>query len=52
MTNFVNSLLFLAGKIAPLIDGTFFKEVADFIARRKEVVIADMVVVTGGEFGL
>jgi hypothetical protein len=52
VTNFVDSLLFLARKIAPLIDSTFLEKVANFIARRKEVVIADVVVVAGDEFGL
>jgi hypothetical protein len=52
VTNFVNSILFLAHQIASLVDGVFFKEVTNFIARRKEVVITNVVVVTRGEFGL
>jgi hypothetical protein len=52
MTNFVNSSVLLAGQIALPVDGILLEEVADFITRRKEVVVPDMVIVPGGEFGL
>lgn len=52
MTNLVNSSVLLAGQIALPVDGILLEEVADFVTRRKEVVVPDMVIVPGGEFGL
>jgi hypothetical protein len=52
VTNLVDSFLLLARQVASLIDDTLFKKVANFVARRKEVVVTDVVVVTRGEFGL
>ena len=52
MTNLIDSPLPLARKISLLVNSVFFEEVADFIARREEVVIPDVALFIGGEFGL
>jgi hypothetical protein len=52
VTNFVDSHLFLARQISTVIGGIFFEEVADFVARRKEVVVTNVITIIRGEFGL
>jgi len=52
MTNLIDSPLLLARKVSLLVDSLVFEEVADFIARRKEVVVTNVVLFVGGEFGL
>jgi hypothetical protein len=52
MTNLVDGPLFLARKISLRVDGLFFEEEAYFVTRRKEVVVTNVVIFVGGEFGL
>lgn len=52
MTNLVDGLVLLARQVSLPVDGILFEKVADFVARRKEVVVADVVIVPSGEFGL
>jgi hypothetical protein len=52
MTNLVNSLVLLSGQVSLPVDGILLEEVANFVTRRKEVVVAEVVIVPGGEFGL
>jgi hypothetical protein len=52
VTNLINSLVLLARQVSLPVDGTFLEEVANFVARRKEVVVADVVSVSSGEFRL
>jgi hypothetical protein len=52
VTNLINSLVLLARQVSLPVDGTFLKEVANFVTRREEVVVTDMVFVSGGKFRL
>ena len=52
MTNLVDGLVLIARQVSLPVDDIFLEEIANFIARRKEVVVTDMVVVPSGEFGL
>jgi hypothetical protein len=52
VTNLVDGLVLLARQVSVPVHGIFFEKVADFVARRKEVVVADVVVVPSGKFGL
>lgn len=52
MTNLVDGLVLLARQVSLPVGGIFLEEVANFVARRKEVVVTDVVVVPSGEFGL
>ena len=52
MTNLVDGLVLLARQVSLPVDGIFLEKVANFVARRKEVVVTDVVIVPGGEFGL
>lgn len=52
MTNLIDSPLLLARKVSLVVNSLVFEEVADFIARRKEVVVTNVVLFIGGEFGL
>lgn len=52
MTNLINSLVLLTRQVSLPIDGIFLEEVADFVTRRKEVVVTDVIFVSGGEFRL
>ena len=52
MTNLVNSLVFLARQVSLPVGGILLEEVANFVTRGKEVVVTDVVIVSGGEFRL
>jgi hypothetical protein len=52
MTNLVDSPLLFTCKVSLLVNGLLFKEVADFIARREEVVVTSVILFVRGEFGL
>jgi hypothetical protein len=52
VTNLVDGLVLLARQVSLPVGGIFLEEVANFVARRKEVVVTDVVVVPSGEFGL
>ena len=52
MTNLINSLVLLARQVSLPVDGIFLEEVANFVTRRKKVVVTDVVFVSGGEFRL
>jgi hypothetical protein len=54
VTNLINGLVLLARQVTMPVGGIFLEEVANFIARRKEVVVTDVVFVSGasGEFRL
>jgi hypothetical protein len=52
MTDLIDSVVLLPCQVSALIDSTFFEEIADFVARRKEVIVTNMVVITRREFGL
>lgn len=52
MTNLINGLVLLTHQVSMPVGGIFLEEVANFIARRKEVFVTDVVFVTGGEFRL
>jgi len=51
MTNLVYGLVLLACQVSVPVDRVCFEEVANFVTRRKEVVVTDVIIVTGGEFG-
>ena len=52
MTNLVDGLVLLARQVSLPVDGIFLEKVANFVARRKEVVVTDVVIIPSGEFGL
>jgi hypothetical protein len=52
VTNLIDSPVLLARKVSLLVNGPFFEEVANFIARSEEVIVTDVIIVIGGEFGL
>ena len=52
MTDLIDSMVLLSCQVSALVDSIFFEEVANFVARRKEVMVTNMIVVTSGEFGL
>jgi hypothetical protein len=54
VTNLIDGLVLIARQVSLPVGGIFLEEVANFIARRKEVVVTDVVLVTGasGEFRL
>lgn len=52
MTNLINSLMFLARQVSLPVGGILLEEIANFVTRRKEVVVADVVIVSGGKFRL
>lgn len=52
MTNLVNSLVLLARQVSLPVDGIFLEEVANLVTRCKEVLVTDVVFVSGGEFRL
>ena len=52
MTNLVDGLVLLARQVSLPVDGIFLEKVTNFVARRKEVVVTDVVIVPSGEFGL
>lgn len=52
MTNLVNSLVLLARQVSLPVDGIFLEEVANFVTRCEEVLVTDMVFISGGEFRL
>jgi hypothetical protein len=51
MTDLIDSMVLLSCQVSALVDSFFFEEVANFVARRKEVIVTNMVVVTRREFG-
>lgn len=52
MTNLINSPMFLARQVSLPVGGILLEEVANFVTRCKEVVVADVVIISGGEFRL
>jgi hypothetical protein len=52
VTDLINSEVFLACKVSLGVNSPFFEEVANSITRCKEVIVTDMIIVAGGEFGL
>jgi hypothetical protein len=52
VTNLINSLVLLACQVSLSVNRIFFQEVANFVTRRKKVVVTDVVTVPGGELGL
>jgi hypothetical protein len=52
VTNLINRLLLIARQVSLPVGGIFLEEVANFVTRRKEVVVTDMVFVSSGEFRL
>ncbi len=52
MTDLIDSVVLLPCQVSALVDSFFFEEVANFVARRKEVIVTHMIVVTRREFGL
>ena len=52
MTNLIDRALLLARKVSLLVNSPVLEEVADFIARGQEVVVTDVVLFIGSEFGL
>ena len=52
MTDLIDSMVLLSCQVSVLVDSVFFEEVANFVARRKEVMVTNVVVVTSREFGL
>jgi hypothetical protein len=52
MTNLVYGLVLLTCQVSVPVDCVCLEEVANFVTRRKEVVVTDLVIVTSGEFGL
>ena len=52
MTDLINGVVVLARQVSLLVGGIFLEKVANFVARREEVVVTDVVFVSGGEFRL
>ena len=52
MTDLIDSMVLLSCQVSALVDSFLFEEVANFVARRKEVMVTNMVVVTSRKFGL
>jgi hypothetical protein len=52
VTNLVNSFVLLACQVALPVGGILLEEVANFVTRRKKVVVPDVVIVSRGELGL
>jgi len=52
MTDLINGLVLLARQVSLPVGGIFLEKVANFVTGRKEVVITDVVFVSGGEFRL
>jgi hypothetical protein len=52
VTNLINSPVLLARQVSLPVGGIFLEEIANFVSRRKEVVVTDVVFVSGGEFRL
>ena len=54
MTDLIDSMTLLPCQVSVLVDSIFFEEIANFVTGRKEVIVANMVVITTGsrEFGL
>ena len=52
VTNLINSLVLLACQVSLPVHGILLEEVANFVTGRKEVVVTDVVFVSGGEFRL
>jgi hypothetical protein len=52
VTDLINSLLLLARQVSLPVGGIFLEEVANFVTRGKEVVVTDVVFVSGGELRL
>lgn len=52
MTNLIDSPVLLAHQVSLPVGGIFLEEVANFVSRSKEIVVTDVVFVSGGEFRL
>lgn len=52
MTDLIDSMTLLPCQVSVLVDSIFFEEIANFVTGRKEVIVANMVVITSREFGL
>lgn len=52
MTDLIDSMMLLPCQVSVLVDSIFFEEIANFVTRRKEVIVTNMVVITSREFGL
>ena len=52
MTDLIDSMTLLPCQVSVLVDSIFFEEIANFVTRRKEVIVTNMVVITSREFGL
>lgn len=52
MTNFINNPVLLARKVSVPVNSVFLKEVANFVARCKKVIVANVILFACGEFGL
>lgn len=52
MTDLIDSMMLLPCQVSVLVDSIFFEEIANFVTRRKEVIVTNMVFITSREFGL
>jgi hypothetical protein len=52
VTNLIDCLLLLARQVSLPVGGIFLEKVANFVTRRKEVVVTDVIFVSRGEFRL
>lgn len=52
VTNLVNSLVLLSGQVSLPVDGILLEKIANFVTRREEVVVTEVLIVLGGEFAL
>jgi len=52
MTNLVDGLVLLSHQVSLAVDGILLEEVANFVTRRKKVVVTEVIIVPSGEFGL
>jgi hypothetical protein len=52
MTDLIDSVVLLPCQVSMLVDSIFFEEVTYLVARRKEVIVTNTVVITRCKFGL
>lgn len=52
MSDFVDSFFLGPVKLSVCADGVLLQEVTDFVSRRQEIVISNVIIIASSEFGL
>ena len=52
MADLIDGFALVPVEVSVRINGIFFQEIADFVARRQEVIVADVIIITCRELGL